>query len=96
MTDKILEKIAADHFGTTTLETRNSDSLDFTEVSVWQLKKALRAAYDAGQERRDLTTRQVLITALDEDAIDEVVNHILDGADENYHLSTAVFTRGFK
>src|SRR5439155_3697065 len=29
-------------------ETRRSDSLDFHDVAVWQLKAALKAAYDAG------------------------------------------------
>lgn len=32
-----------------TLETRNSDSLDFHEVSVWEIKAALEAAFRAGQ-----------------------------------------------
>ena len=32
-----------------TLETRNRDSLDFHSVSVWQLKAALEAAYEAGR-----------------------------------------------
>ncbi len=31
-----------------TLEARNSDSLDFHEIGVWQLRDALAAAYDAG------------------------------------------------
>ncbi len=35
-----------------TLEARYSDSLDFHEVSVWSLKKALIAAYEAGLEAR--------------------------------------------
>jgi hypothetical protein len=33
----------------TTLETRNSDSLDFHELAIWTLKDALVAAYRAGQ-----------------------------------------------
>ena len=32
-----------------TLETRRSDSLDFHDVAVWQVKAALEAAYTAGQ-----------------------------------------------
>jgi hypothetical protein len=32
-----------------TLETRNSDRLDFTDVAVWAIKDALRQAYAAGQ-----------------------------------------------
>lgn len=47
---KTLEKIALDHFFIDTLETRNSDSLDFHEVSVWAVKSALEAAYRAGHE----------------------------------------------
>ena len=31
-----------------TLETRKSDSLDFHDVSVWGVKEALIAAYQAG------------------------------------------------
>jgi hypothetical protein len=32
-----------------TLETRRSDSLDFHEVAIWELKSAPEAAYRAGQ-----------------------------------------------
>jgi len=32
-----------------TLETRRSDSLDFHDVAVWELRAALEAAYRAGQ-----------------------------------------------
>jgi len=32
------------------LETRNSDHLDFHEVSVWAVKSALMAAYEAGRQ----------------------------------------------
>jgi hypothetical protein len=31
-----------------TLETRNSDELDFYDLSVWEIKKMLLAAYYAG------------------------------------------------
>ena len=40
--------IAKSHFSIETLETRNSDSLDFYDVAVWSLKKALQEAYEAG------------------------------------------------
>ena len=33
-----------------TLETRNSDSLDFHEVSVWALKETLEECYLKGRE----------------------------------------------
>ena len=51
-TKKILEQIAKDHLSIDTLETRNSDSLDFHEVSVWHIKSALQAAFDAGRKIR--------------------------------------------
>jgi len=45
----LLEKIAREILDIETLKTRNSDSLDFHECSVWQIEKALQAAYDAGR-----------------------------------------------
>ena len=41
-------RIAKEVLGLDTLETRNSDSLDFSEQAVWTLKAALEAAYAAG------------------------------------------------
>jgi hypothetical protein len=47
--NEVLEMIAQKHFpGLETLETRNSDSLDFHDVSVWAIKKALTDAFCAG------------------------------------------------
>lgn len=40
-----LTKIAQDSLNIQTLETRNSDSLDFHEVATWGLKNAITAAY---------------------------------------------------
>ena len=48
-----LEQIAQAKLGIPTLRQRNSDGLDFHEVSVWGLKRALAAAYEAG--RNDAT-----------------------------------------
>ncbi|WP_276681457.1 DUF6900 domain-containing protein [Thalassolituus oleivorans] len=48
-----LENIARTVLGLDTLETRNSDELDFHEMSVWQVKKALEAAYKAGQSKAE-------------------------------------------
>ncbi len=45
----LLEKIALDHLFIQTLETQMSDRLDFHEVSVWAVKSALQAAYEAGR-----------------------------------------------
>ena len=46
--DELLAAIAYEKLGFTTLETRNSDSLDFRDVAVWSVKDALEAAYRAG------------------------------------------------
>ena len=43
-----LERIARDILSLETLETRNSDSLDFSQQAVWTLRRALEAAYQAG------------------------------------------------
>ncbi len=53
-----LETIAQKHLDFT-LCTRNSDSLDFHDIAVWDIKRALEAAYHAGQ-------RDALNTAADE------------------------------
>ncbi len=46
----LLTRIALDHLFIDTLTTRNSDQLDFHEVSVWGIKSALEAAFKAGVE----------------------------------------------
>ena len=47
--NRVIEKIAKDNIvGLETLETRKSDDLDFYDVPVWCLKKALEDAFIAG------------------------------------------------
>ena len=46
--DQQMQQIALDHLFIETLETRNRDRLDFHDVSVWGVKSALMAAYQAG------------------------------------------------
>ena len=48
--DRQLQQIALGHLFIDTMETRNSDRLDFHEVSVWGVKSALMAAYEAGRQ----------------------------------------------
>lgn len=50
-TDETFSKLAKDFLQIETLETRNSDSFDFHEVSVWGVKSALEAAYTLGVMR---------------------------------------------
>ena len=48
--EALLLEIAAKHFhGIETLETRNSDRLDFHDVAVWAMRAALSEAYEAGR-----------------------------------------------
>lgn len=47
---QLLQSIAASHLRLETLEARNSDELDFQDQAVWQIEKALRAAFLAGQQ----------------------------------------------
>lgn len=49
----ILLKIAQRHLGLPTLEARKSDRLDFKEQSVWSIKDALEAAYEAGKKAKE-------------------------------------------
>ena len=46
--EKAVRTAALDHLGIDTLETQNSDELDFHEVSVSGLAAALKYAYECG------------------------------------------------
>ena len=46
--DRLIEQIAKKNINVETLKTRNSDSLDFHNVAVWSIKKALEEAFIAG------------------------------------------------
>lgn len=48
-TNSQIEQIARRHLRIETLATRNSDGLDFHDLSVWDIKAALEAAYKAGK-----------------------------------------------
>ena len=45
-----IDEIAREILGLETLETRRSDSLDFHDMGVWSIRKALETAYKAGRE----------------------------------------------
>ena len=45
----ILCEIARSKLKIETLETRHSDSLDFHDCAVWNIRDALKAAFEAGQ-----------------------------------------------
>jgi hypothetical protein len=54
----MIESIAQDHLFIETLETRHSDRLDFHDVSVWGVKEALQAAFDAGMRAAGGTSKK--------------------------------------
>lgn len=56
--DQILLFIARHCLRVPTLSTRHSDALDFREVSVWNLKAALEAAFDAGRQQAEKGERE--------------------------------------
>jgi hypothetical protein len=57
-----IERIAREVLRVQTLESQGRDYLDFHDLAVWNIQKALEAAYDAGQQaprtRRRKTTTQ--------------------------------------
>lgn len=48
-----LENIAKKYLSVKTLKTQNSDSADFHDLAVWQIKSALKAAYKLGQSSQE-------------------------------------------
>lgn len=46
----LLTEIAKEELLVETLENRWSDNLDFYDLSVWGIKRALERAYEAGQQ----------------------------------------------
>ena len=46
----LISEIAVKFLGVKTLETQNSDALDFHDLAAWSLKAALEAAFNAGYE----------------------------------------------
>ena len=55
--DALLTRIAQEELLIETLETRFSDRLDFHDLAVWQLREALKAAYEAGRESAEKRTK---------------------------------------
>ena len=50
MTHPTLDHIVQTILGLETLDTRNSDRLDFHDLAVWNIKAALQAAFEAGRQ----------------------------------------------
>ena len=50
---KSFDQIAKEYMSIDTLETRNSDSLDFYDCSVWSIRNALAKAYELGKASKE-------------------------------------------
>jgi len=61
--DLVVEAISTE-LGIETLETRHRDALDFHELAVWSVKKALEDAYNAGAERACEAAGAAVVDAL--------------------------------
>jgi hypothetical protein len=77
---RVLKRLARKYLRLETLDRRNSDSLDFNDLAVWQIRIALEAAYQAGERSsgrhlrkaiRDLITASDDLTAAIECATDQ-------------------------
>jgi hypothetical protein len=55
--NRILSRIAKDVLHIATLKTRKGGDLDFYEVAVWQVRRALELAFMVGQCHPPKTTR---------------------------------------
>lgn len=54
-TEALLLEIAKRRFSLETLETQNSDHLDFHDVAVWAIRAALEEAFEAGKRAAEKT-----------------------------------------
>ena len=66
--DQPCSRIALDHLFIETLETRNGDRMDFHEVSVWGVKSALMAAYEARPAGREAGLKRAKVASLSNSA----------------------------
>ena len=57
--NQLLEQIAQQYLFIDTLKTQSSDRLDFHDVSVWAVKAALQAAYEAGLKAAETNTTPI-------------------------------------
>lgn len=49
--EQVIKDIATKHLSMITLEGRGADDLDFHLLSVWSIKNALQAAFNAGRDQ---------------------------------------------
>jgi len=93
-TSKLFTDIAREHLRIATLETRHSDALDFHDVSVWGVRNALAAAYEAGVN----ACESIGTEALEQDVLRRMLtalqmasNYMADDLDETDETEMRVF-----
>jgi len=90
----IIAKIAKDHLFIETLKQQGSDRLDFHDLGVWGIRRALEAAHKAGAKRtpreRQLTRELKKLIARSTDIIDALDGTICDCEPEFSKLRKAV------
>jgi len=90
----IIAKIAKDHLLIETLEQQGSDRLDFHDLGVWGIRRALEAAHKTGAKntprKRQLTRELKKLIARSTDLIDALDGTICDGEPEFPKLRKAV------
>jgi len=86
--DTVTNDIARETLGLETLETRNSDSLDFHEHAVWTIKEALQRAYEAG--RRETAHAKMTFEGIELPTRAEAVQH----ANADPEMDTAITLYG--
>ena len=74
----LLTEIAKTHLSIETLETRNSDALDFHDVSVWGVEAALEAAYQAGLDNKNKKPQDPVIGTSFKGAVETTYQDIVD------------------
>jgi hypothetical protein len=73
--EKLFTRIASEHLGIPTLESRMDDGLDFHDVAVWQIRAALISAYRAGARRQPPASAPDLPVRFDEYEIQPCRRH---------------------
>ena len=94
MTERLFTAIAKEHLRIETLEIRRSDSLDFHDVSVWGIRAALEAAYEAGANAERRSLRRSTLTVL-ENFIEKAgdLYAAIDGVTDEFHDELCAMTR---
>lgn len=68
-TDKLFTAIASKHFGVETLKEQKSDRLDFHDVSIIGMQRALEAAFEAGKTAAKYGEDTIIVDPTDPDEI---------------------------